>query len=122
MGVITTQDISTFGAGIVALFFVFSLLAFSIVKLVPILSKINTQLEIANKKEDVISKLVTSVDGLTAIETLRHSDLRDLKADIGLHDDNAKKITESVGRLETKIDNLNTKIFLLLKEKVEEKK
>ena len=127
----TPQEIQTFGAGIIALAIVFGGIIYSILKLAPILGKINTQLEIGNKKEDSTNKLVVAVDALISIETMRQSEYKELKKDLleevrkgfenlEQHDGNAQEIREIESRIETKLDNLTSKIYLLLRESLED--
>ena len=127
----TPQDIQTFGAGIIALAIIFGAIIYAILKLAPILGKINTQLEIGNKKEDSTNKLVVAVDALISIETMRQTEYKELKKDLleevrkgfenlEQHDDNAREIREIESRIETKLDNLTSKIYLLLRESLED--
>lgn len=126
------QDIQTFGAGIIALAIIFGGIIYSVLKLAPILGKINTQLEIGNKKEDSTNKLVVAVDALISIETMRQTEYKELKKDLleevqkgfknlEQHDDNAQEIREIESRIEAKLDNLTSKIYLLLRESLEDK-
>lgn len=126
----TPQDIQTFGAGIIALAIVFGAFVYAILKLAPILGKINTQLEIGNKKEDSTNKLVIAVDTLISVETMRQSEYKELKQELvgevqksfralEDHDTNAQEIREIESRIETKLDNLTGKIYLLLRKQME---
>lgn len=128
----TPQDIQTFGAGIIALAIIFGGIIYSILKLAPILGKINTQLEIGNKKEDSTNKLVVAVDTLISIETMRQAEYKELKKELleelqegfrtlEAHDANANEIREIESRIETKLDNMTSKIYLLLRESLEDK-
>ena len=132
MAQFTPQDVQTFGAGVIALALIFGGIIYSILKLAPILGKINTQLEIGNKKEDSTNKLVVAVDTLISVETMRQSEYKELKKDLleevrkgfrnlEQHDDNAQEIREIESRIEAKLDNLTSKIYLLLRESLEDK-
>ena len=126
----TPQDIQTFGAGIIALAIIFGGIIYAILKLAPILGKINTQLEIGNKKEDSTNKLVVAVDALISVETMRQAEYKELKRELveevqkGFraledHDSNAQEIREIESRIEQKLDNLTGKLYLLLREQME---
>lgn len=126
----TPQDIQTFGAGIIALAIIFGGIIYAILKLAPILGKINTQLEIGNKKEDSTNKLVVAVDALISVETMRQAEYKELKRELveevqkGFraledHDANAQEIREIESRIEQKLDNLTGKLYLLLREQME---
>lgn len=125
------QDIQTFGAGIVALAIVFGVFIYTILKLAPILGKINIQLEIGNKKDDATNKLVTAVDALISVETMRQTEYKELKRDLleevkkgfsalDNHDANAQEIREIERRIESKLDNMTNKLYLLLQERLEQ--
>ena len=127
----TPQDIQTFGAGIIALAIIFGAVIYAILKLAPILGKINTQLEISNSKEDATTKLVVAVDALIGVEKMRQAEYKDLKKDLleevqkGFkslddHDNNAREIREIESRIETKLDNLTSKLYLILRESMED--
>ena len=129
MNAVTAQEIQTFGAGIVALAIVFSAFIYAILKMAPILVKINTQLEIANQKEDSTIKLTTAVDNLVALETFKAESIKELKVeileainsgfkDLESHDENAQEIREIESRIESKLDGLTNKIYLLLQERI----
>lgn len=126
----TPQDIQTFGAGIIALAIIFGGIIYAILKLAPILGKINTQLEIGNKKEDSTNKLVVAVDALISVETMRQAEYKELKRELveevqkGFraledHDTNAQEIREIESRIEAKLDNMTEKLYLLLREQME---
>lgn len=125
------QDIQTFGAGIIALAIVFGVFIYAILKLAPILGKINIQLEIGNKKDDATNKLVTAVDALISVETMRQTEYKELKRDLleevkkgfsalDNHDANAQEIREIERRIESKLDNMTNKLYLLLQERLEQ--
>ena len=129
MNAVTAQEIQTFGAGIVALAIVFSAFIYAILKMAPILVKINTQLEIANQKEDSTIKLTTAVDTLVSLETFKAESIKELKVeileainsgfkDLESHDENAQEIREIESRIESKLDGLTNKIYLLLQERI----
>lgn len=126
----TPQDIQTFGAGIIALAIVFGAFIYTILKLAPILGKINMQLEIGNKKEDSTNKLVVAVDTLISVETMRQAEYKELKRELieevqksftalENHDNNAQEIREIEARIEQKLDGLTSKLYLLLRESME---
>ena len=126
------QDIQTFGAGIIALAIIFGGIIYAILKLAPILGKINTQLEIGNKKEDSTNKLVVAVDALISVETMRQAEYKELKRELveevqkGFraledHDTNAQEIREIESRIEAKLDNMTEKLYLLLRESMEDR-
>ena len=126
----TPQDTQTFGAGIIALAIVFGTIIYALLKLAPILGKINTQLEIGNKKEDSTNKLVVAVDALISVETMRQAEYKELKRELveevqmGFraledHDSNAQEIREIEARIEQKLDNMTGKLYLLLRESME---
>lgn len=128
----TPQDIQTFGAGIIALAIIFGGIIYAILKLAPILGKINTQLEIGNKKEDSTNKLVVAVDALISVETMRQAEYKELKRELveevqkGFraledHDTNAQEIREIESRIEAKLDNMTEKLYLLLRESMEDR-
>ena len=128
----TPQDIQTFGAGIIALAIIFGGIIYAILKLAPILVKINTQLEIGNKKEDSTNKLVVAVDALISVETMRQAEYKDLKRELveevqkGFRaledlDNNAQEIREIESRIEAKLDNMTEKLYLLLRESMEDR-